>query len=296
MQITTRDTIQDFQRELMSRNRSPRTIQSYTEALEQLDAHHGGGLDILEMTKRHVQGYVTHVIGAHSAITAQVRFRSLRAFYNWAVAEELIEASPMAKMKLPEVQHVPRKVAPVEDVRLVLKVCEADRTHDGRRDAAMIRLFCESGGPRLAEMAGMMIADLDRDRDQVRVAGKTGVRVFPISATTARALSRYLRIRGKHECADLPSLWLGGRGRSLTASGIAQMLRRRCDQAGVRRIHPHQLRHLAAHLHYKNGGTEQDAMRLFGWRSREMAALYAEDTGVARAIDAAAARAIGDAL
>jgi hypothetical protein len=39
-----------------------------------------------------------------------VRFRSLRRLYNWCVAEEIIEVSPMAKMTQP---HVPEQPTPV---------------------------------------------------------------------------------------------------------------------------------------------------------------------------------------
>jgi site-specific recombinase XerD len=61
----------------------------------------------------------------------------------------------------------------------------------------------------------------------------------PMSASTAEALGRYVRrARNRHAHADLPALWLGRRG-ALTARGIARMLDRRCDQAGVGHINPY---------------------------------------------------------
>jgi integrase len=65
-------------------------------------------------------------------------------------------------------------------------------------------------------------------------------------------------------------LWLGQKG-ALTDNGLGQMLERRCEQAGIARIHAHQLRHTAADMWLaESGGDETSAMRLFGWRSRQM--------------------------
>ena len=67
-------------------------------------------------------------------------------------------------------------------------------------------------------------------------------------------------------------MWLGKKGR-LTGSGIAQMLRRRCDQTGMETVNPHQSRHTFFHS-WLAGGGEQDLMMLTGWKSREMLARY----------------------
>ena len=71
----------------------------------------------------------------------------------------------------------------------------------------------------------------------------------------------------------MPSLWLGAKG-TFTTSGVTQMLRRHSVQAGIPPLHPHQFRHTAAHNWLSMGGSEGDAMRLFGWRSREMLSRY----------------------
>ena len=43
------------------------------------------------------------------------------------------------------------------------------------------------------------------------------------------------------------------------------MLERRCAQAGLVKVHPHQFRHTAAHTWLAAGGSEVSAMRNFGW-------------------------------
>jgi len=47
------------------------------------------------------------------------------------------------------------------------------------------------------------------------------------------------------------------------------MLTRRGRDAGVR-VHPHMFRHTFAHLWKAAGGSDDDLMRLAGWRSPQM--------------------------
>jgi site-specific recombinase XerD len=129
---------------------------------------------------------------------------------------------------------------------------------------------------------------LDLRHDQVTIHGKGDrVRVIPFGAKTGQAIDRYLRQRVKHRDVKLPALWLGARGMGLTPSGLTQMLRRRAGQAGVGHVHPHQLRHTAAHVWADSGGSEADAMVLFGWRSPEMPRRYGRSAATERAQRAA---------
>jgi site-specific recombinase XerD len=70
----------DFERDLVALGRSPRTIQSYREAAQQL-ADHAKGRDLLRLAKPDVQAYLIAVQQKHSGTTVQVRFRSLHRFY-----------------------------------------------------------------------------------------------------------------------------------------------------------------------------------------------------------------------
>ena len=228
--------------------------------------------------------------------TEVVRFRSLRRFYNWAVTEELIGRSPMHGMALPAMESKEIPIPALDDLRALLKACDG-KDHDARRDTAIIRLFCEPGAPRLAEMAAIETGQLDMVRDQVAVLGKGAKwRTIPFGNVTGKALTRYLRVRSAHPLARLPRLWLGARGQALTGNGIAQMLERRCAEAGIGKIHPHQLRHFAADLWFANDGDMQDGMRLFGWESLEMPLRYARANSVKRAIAAHHRKALGDLL
>lgn len=294
-------TTSSYRRELLRRNRSPRTIQGYLDSIRQLADFHDGA-DLLELTRTQLEDFLLDLTSpdgrALKASTAAVRHRDLRAFYNWAIREELIDISPMTRLAAPTVVDDPPPVVADSDLRKLLAMC-AGKDFDARRDTAIIRIWCEPGSPRVSEMASLKPASVDLRNDTITLRGKGGrVRSFPFGTATGQAIERYLRERTKHRDAQRlnDALWLGARGKPLTASGLYQMLERRCEQAGLPRIHPHQLRHTAAHVWADSGGSDGDAMALFGWVSAEMPRRYGRSAQAERAQRSAKRRSLGDRL
>jgi site-specific recombinase XerD len=290
-------TWREWERVMRAERYSPATIEKHRRGLGQLAAS-AGGRDLLALKRADVQNWIIAMDGwAPSSVLT--RFSSARAFYNWAEAEDLIGRSPMYRMKAPINPPVLVELPEVGDVRALLAACRG-KDYESKRDQAMIRVMCEAGAPRASETAAIKLAHLDLANDAVSIIGGKGgkSRVIPLSASTATACSRYLRLRARHPKAErCAELWIGNGGRgTMTRSGVGAMLARRCAQAGVPPIHPHQLRHLAAHRFFLAGGREGDAMRLFGWDDPTMPRHYAAIAAATRAQDAARVMALGDEL
>jgi integrase len=141
----------------------------------------------------------------------------------------------------------------------------------------------------------LTVEDLDRRHDNLTLTGKTGTRVVPISPSTGEALSRYLRARKDHAHATRPAMWLSRKG-PLGDSGVAQLLRRRCAEAGIDHINPHRFRHNWAHNFRVEGGGEGDLMYLAGWKSTAMAHRYGHSAAAERAQQTARRLNLGDQL
>jgi site-specific recombinase XerD len=259
----------------LSATRSEKTARIYLAALDALIRH----LEAKAMPtgaravrREHVESYFAERRETVKPTTLSVEFRALQQFWKWALDEEEIERSPMERMRPPRVPDAPVPVVSIDDFRRLLKSA-AGRDLADRRDTAILLLLFDTG-IRRGELVGMEVDDLDLRERVAHVTGKAGHRrVVRFGTRTAVAIDRYLRLRRAHPHAASPALWIGQDG-PLTASGLAQLIARRCKAAGLERLHPHQFRHTFAHEWLAGGGQEGDLMRLAGWRSPQMLRRY----------------------
>ena len=147
------------------------------------------------------------------------------------------------------------------------------------------------------------VAELDTTLDRASVdlglapnaLSRWNTATKPFGPKSLLALDRYTRARSGHKHASSARLWLGPKG-PLTRSGVAQMIERRCNRAGISPIHAHQFRHTWAHNWKSEGGRDEDLMQLAGWSSPAMLRRYGASLADQRAKEAYRARLPGERL
>ncbi|HXC80302.1 MAG TPA: tyrosine-type recombinase/integrase [Trebonia sp.] len=285
-----------YRRFLAAEGKSGDTIGGYRRALQLLSRHLPDGVTLETMTAVHVAGWLEAGRDGWAHSTLASYSRRARTYCLWAHRAGYADANPMSVLK-PVREHLAETVIPDPgDIRKVADLLGRGRDFESRRDWAIVCLLAEAGTPRATELAELTADCLDLRHDQLRFWGKGGLeRTIPLGAATCRALTLYLRARAQHRCAGLPWLFLGRKGK-MTRHGVRQMLGRRCRQAGVKAIPPHHFRHLTAHTFMDRGGSEADAMKLYGWRTPLMASHYGASAAGARAVRHAREMSIGDAI
>ena len=278
-------------RDLRAANLSPRTIQSYMEAVRLFTEYlveAGMPTDVTGITREHVGAFIEDQLARRSASTAGVRYSSLRVFFNWLVEEGEIKDSPMRRMRKPKVPSRIIDMPSDDDLKRLLRSMSGN-AFDDLRDTAIIRVFMSTGA-RLAEVGGITLDDLalDGGRPSVRVIGKGDrQRDSHLDPKAVKALDRYLRrARSQHPDARSRWLWLGKKGR-YTASGISQMIRDRGAALGVK-LHPHAFRHWRASEYKAAGLSDGIVMALLGWEDPGMVRRYGKQNEASVALDAAA--------
>lgn len=284
---------ESWARSLRARNARPETQRTYLTAVEQLDellAERGMPTEVAKVRREHVEAFIEHLLTTKSASTAKTRFGGLKTFWKYVCEDEgEVERSPMERMKAPTVEEAATPIPDPDALSRLLASCSG-RTFELRRDRALLLLAADTG-MRRGELAALTVEDIDTRAQTATVRPATSKsrrsRVVAFGPTTANALARYERMRKRHPkvTASRDAYWIGKLG-PLTGGGILQLLHRRCAEAGVERMHPHQLRHYFAHAMKSAGMSDDDLKRLGGWRSSAMLARYGAAHAEQRALAA----------
>lgn len=274
-------------------NKSISTVKLYAEVLTMFagwlattgrpDSNPG---DLLAVARRDADAWLSEQREAGLSVsTVRSRWIALRSFYNWALDEEELDVSPVAKIKVDRASPPPVPVLTDQEVAALLAACEGRRFVD-RRDSALFRVMLATG-LRRAEVCGLTLADVDLDRRVVFVASGKGdrARYSRFDPETAKRLDRYLRARPRHRLAGQPNLWLTHHG-SLTMKGLATVLAGRAAQAGIGHVHPHQMRHSWADRLKRGGMSDESVMVLGGWSDSKVMRRYGDQLALERALAA----------
>ena len=205
-----------------------------------------------------------------SASTLAARYRALRPFFAW-VEERYELPSPMGQGKPPKVPEPAPRRADGREVEKLLASIPLGTWVDLRDRLLIVILDC--CGLRAEELCSLALADFDLDAGVLIVQkGKGGdARPVPFLPDVGRALRAYLFV---HPSAPGTVLFpsadggrLGNEDRGLTVSGLRQMLKRRCEAAGVRYLNPHSFRHGLA-MRLLNRGADMSLVQAILGHSR----------------------------
>src|SRR5258708_16558049 len=132
-----------------------------------------------------------------------------------------------------------------DDVKALVKVCKADKTPAGARDAAMLGIWYTCG-IRRAELVRLDLADFDPTLGKLTIRGSKGrtARTVYVPKSAVTALQVWLIIRGLEGGPLFSAINKAGKllGKSMSAQAAYKRLKGRIAQAGVADFSPHDFR------------------------------------------------------
>ncbi len=196
-----------------------------------------GVTDPADITPDHLRGLLVYQKELGRSETSIHHYASAaKIFLNYCVADGILVASPMDKVRMP---RLPKNVLPAfeaEDVRKLLAACR------NVRDRAIVLVLLDTGC-RVAEFVRLTVGDVDVRAGTVRVWQGKGRkdRLTFLGAKSRKALHKYLSTRPgvKPDAALFAS---ENTGEGLTIIGVQAMLHKLGERAGVANCSPHTFR------------------------------------------------------
>ena len=250
----------------------------YGSAVKRFVADMGGDLSGAAV-ERWRDGLLTRGLGATTVhkLVAAVRAVSKR-YEQLGLGPDFARAAELPK--LPD--WAPRQPPNVSAVVAVIETCRKDPSPVGLRDLPIVLLQAQACGERRGEIETQVNGDL---RGRVLAVHRKGGRTQQVALDdeTLNALQSWLTWRsgGAREAMfvslarTVEDQW-ERRGR-LTGAGVARMLARRCRDARVRTIRPHDLRAFFISAMLESGAKPHTVMLAAGHKSLNTTSRYVGD-------------------
>lgn len=239
----------------------PNTISAYKYALKGLIELTPPGVMLQDVHPAPIRRYITDSEVANS--TRRHRYRHLRTFFNWAVDQGFIDASPMEDISQPKKQKKqPAFLSPKQIERILtcidahreVQLQEPGRTADDRWLKQMIRVGVATG-LRRGELLALRWQDIDLDNQLAHVRNrrdgsfttKSGSeRSVPLAGDALEVLEALKEKRGDN--LDGP-VFLDGRGLPPKPARVSKRFKfyvRETKLKNRERLRFHSLRHTTA--------------------------------------------------
>jgi integrase/recombinase XerD len=269
--------VEEFCTDLSARGYSPATVTNRRQGLAQLAGWLGdrGVSRPVEVTRPMLVRYQRHLFHYRKADGDPLSFRSqnqrlltVRAFYRWAVRNNLILSNPASELELPKVERrLPRPALSISEAEQVLAQPDLG-TLAGLRDRAILEVLY-STGIRRAELAHLALFDLDADRATLMVRQGKGRkdRMVPIGTRALAWVERYL-IEARPTLAVEPddgTLFLTLDGHGFSVDRLTQLARGYVQASGVPKQGAcHLFRHTMATLMLEGGADIRFIQQMLG--------------------------------
>lgn len=246
---------------------SPATLYSYRTNLYQFQSF------VNKPTARVSTGDVREFLSSNPSLMSSTvgnKLSSIKNFYSWLVAEEVVLKNPAAKIRSPKSpQRLPKALDLTELERLRAACIDT-------RDRALLECLY-STACRASEITSIKVADIDWYANSAKVVGKGNKqRVVFFNARAMYYLNLYIDYRNYEENeSEFLFTSLNRPYTKLTNAGLQLIIKNLWKRSGVTKVvTPHVIRHTTATIAIENGIELGDLQQLLGHSDPSTTLIY----------------------
>ncbi len=269
---------QQFAYHLKVKRRSKNTLANYDvtrRTLSRFLQEQGIEAEVATLTVSHLRAFLLWLeeqglgpggIHAHA--------RAVKAVFNWAEKEELIQRNPAKRLELPSLPKERQPTVTTVTAQALQKACK--KSEQPLRDLAIVLTLFDTG-VRVHELIGLRLEDLQFERGLIRVMGKGAKERFvPVGSKAMTAITGYIRRERRQKHAGVRHVFLSRCGQPLTREGVGIRLAKLAKSVGIAReaCAPHAFRRGFAVEFLRNGGDVFTLQQIMGHSSLDMTRRY----------------------
>ena len=263
MELVTERTVDGFRRELLRREYSHGTAESYVRSIRAFARWSGGAVD-----RGLVLTWKARLTARYAPATVNAMLAGLNRFFDFA-------GRPECRVKVLRLQRCSFREAEREldrgEYRALVRTA---RTLGRERLALVMETICATG-IRVGEVPYITLEAARQGRAEIALKGK--IRVILLPGKLCRKLIKYA---GKQKITS-GEIFLTRGGKGLSRKQIWAEMKRLCLRAGVAptKVFPHNLRHLFARTFYQATRDVAKLADVLGHSSIETTRIYLISTG-----------------
>jgi len=231
-----------FKLYLEGQGRSARTIHAYDERIwRMINFFASQGRDDVSLAEITVDDMDAFAVSLRRGNLAPASvagvIQAVKFFFRWCVEREYLSKSPARYLAKPRLDfRVTNKAIRQEDYDRLIRYV---RLRENLQLEAIL-MFLGDTGCRVGELCSLDVTNIDFDKMEATVVGKTGERVVDFTGSTAVVLKRLLSQRDQTSGA----VFRNSESQRITPNQIYSQLRWTSEKiGGIERFNPHSIRH-----------------------------------------------------